>query len=172
MCAAGPWGNDATDVSIDIAVPAGNAFCEVSWRQWAIDSRDGETDSVTIDGVEVWSMVISRPDTDCGIMEWNGGPADFPAPWGGASGACFDEITVQVACCAALNLPNHLGLRWAVLLDMACGPNHLTDLVQVPCSPPSVTIRFDSGIDQAESDESYACLLINPDCALDAASCH
>ena len=173
-----------TEVSIEIALFAGTAFCEVSWRQWAIDSRDDEEDSVSIDDEEVWSMVINHltlsvsqarrevvsqndsvsayplsADQGCGNMGWNGGPADFPAPWGGAGGACFDEITVQVPSCAAPNLnngPNHLGLRWAVLLDMADGPGHLPDLVQVPCSPPSVTIRFDSGIDQAESDESWA----------------
>ena len=58
----GPWGNDVTEVSIEIALSAGTAFCEVSWRQWAIDSRDGETDRVLINDEEVWSMVISRPD--------------------------------------------------------------------------------------------------------------
>jgi hypothetical protein len=44
----GPWGNDVTDVSIDLPIPAGITQCEVSWRSWALDSRDGEVDSVTI----------------------------------------------------------------------------------------------------------------------------
>ena len=56
----GPWGNDVTEVSIDIALPTTTAFCEVSWRQWAVDSRDGETDRVLIDGEEVCSS-YSRP---------------------------------------------------------------------------------------------------------------
>ena len=49
-----------TEGSIDIALPATTAFCEVSWRQWAVDSRDGETDRVLIDGEEVCSG-YSRP---------------------------------------------------------------------------------------------------------------
>ena len=146
----GPWGNDVTEVSIEIALFAGTAFCEVSWRQWAIDSRDDEEDSVSIDDEKAWSMVINHltlsvsqarrevvsqndsvsayplsADQGCGNMGWNDGPADFPAPWGGAGGACFDEITVQVPSCAAPNLnngPNHLGLRWAVLLDVGRWP--------------------------------------------------
>ena len=52
----GPWGNDVTDVSIDIPIPAGMSSCEVRWRSWAADSRDGEVDRVLIDDVEVWSM--------------------------------------------------------------------------------------------------------------------
>ena len=52
----GPWGNDATDVTISVPVPAGITSCEVSWRSWGIDSRDGEVDSVQINGEEVWAM--------------------------------------------------------------------------------------------------------------------
>lgn len=73
----GPWGNDATDVSIELAIPAGVGFCEVSWRQWAVDSRDGEVDRVTVNGEEVWSMPISRPDQGCEVG-WEEGPTDFP----------------------------------------------------------------------------------------------
>eukprot|EP01050_Picozoa_sp_SAG11_P017922 SAG11_NODE_2638_length_3142_cov_17.327637_3_plen_96_part_00 len=51
----GPWGNDATDVTISVPVPEGITSCEVSWRSWAIDSRDNEIDSVRINGEEVWS---------------------------------------------------------------------------------------------------------------------
>ena len=117
----GPWGNDVRDVTLEVGLPAGNAFCEVSWRQWAVDSRDNEVDRVTIDGAEVWSMAVSRPDQGCGSMGWEEGPADFPAPYGGAGGACFDEIEVQV-----------------------------------PCTPPTLTVNFLSGIDQAETDEAWA----------------
>eukprot|EP01050_Picozoa_sp_SAG11_P011710 SAG11_NODE_1258_length_5362_cov_16.457534_4_plen_304_part_00 len=94
----GPWGNDVRDVTLEVRLPEDNAFCEVSWRQWAIDSRDNEVDSVTIDGEEVWSMAINCPDQGCGRMGWEEGPEDFPAPWGGSGGACFDEIKVQVPC--------------------------------------------------------------------------
>lgn len=94
----GPWGNDVRDVSIDIALPADTEFCEISWRQWAIDSRDNEVDRVNVDGEEVWSMAINRPDAGCDRMGWEEGPADFPAPWGGPGGACFDLIEVQTVC--------------------------------------------------------------------------
>ena len=54
----GPWGNDVTDVSIVVEVPEDVAICEVSWRSWGIDSRDGEVDSVRINGEEVWAMPV------------------------------------------------------------------------------------------------------------------
>jgi hypothetical protein len=102
--------------------------CLVSWRSWAVDSRDGETDSVQIDGVEVWAMasrcagnVVNGPGTD----GWELGPADFPTgSWAAAAGVvgavCFTEVTVQVACSNTLHL------------------------------------HFLSGIDSAESDEAWA----------------
>ena len=99
----GPWGNDATDVSKTITIPVGIAFCEVSWRSWAIDSRDNEVDSLLIDGEEVWSVPINRPDQGC-QEGWEEGPGDFPNPWGGAEDVCFDLVEVQVPCTGAMTL--------------------------------------------------------------------
>ena len=102
----GPWGNDVTDVSIDIEIPAGIDSCEVSWRSWALDSRDGEVDSVQIDGVEVWSLAsrcyqnVNAPGTD----GWELGPTDFPnADWWGDA-ICFTEVTVEVSCSGTMHL--------------------------------------------------------------------
>ena len=115
----GPWGNDVTDVSIDVIVPASMTTCEVSWRSWAADSRDGETDRVLIDGNEVWSLA-SQCHT--GSDGWEAGPPDFPNPWGGQNGqVCFMEV------------------------------NRIVD-----CSAGTLNIRFQSGIDQGEADESWA----------------
>ena len=44
---------------------------------WAIDSRDGEIDSVQIDGVEVWAMASHCYQGNDG---WENGPEDFPNP--------------------------------------------------------------------------------------------
>ena len=94
----GPWGNDVKDVSISIPVPVGVSLCEVSWRSWAADSRDGEIDRVLIDGTEVWSMA-SRCYT--GSDGWERGPEDFPNPWNGQNGeVCFLDVFRQVDCSA------------------------------------------------------------------------
>jgi hypothetical protein len=90
----GPWGNDATDVSIEITIPVGLAHCEVSWRSWAIDSRDNEIDRVVIDGNEVWAQAAHSSCPD----QWEQGPTDFPNPYGGENEVCFDIVTVQVSC--------------------------------------------------------------------------
>ena len=76
--ATGPWGNDCTDVSIQVHVPAGITSCEVSWTSWAIDSRDGENDRVLINDVEVWSAP-ARCWGSAGDG-WELGPDDFPNP--------------------------------------------------------------------------------------------
>ena len=99
----GPWGNDATDVSLEVTIPEGLTKCEVSWRSWAIDSRDNEVDSLLIDGEEVWSVPINRPDQGC-QEGWEEGPGDFPNPWGGAEDVCFDLVEVQVPCTGAMTL--------------------------------------------------------------------
>ena len=44
----GPYGNDVTDVEIDIEVPAGVTRCEITWKSWSIDSRDNEADRLII----------------------------------------------------------------------------------------------------------------------------
>lgn len=54
-------------------------------------------------------------DQGCGNMDWEDGPADFPAPWGGAGGACWEEVVVQVPHPQKRSGPNHLGLRCSVL---------------------------------------------------------
>ena len=74
----GPWGNDCTDVSVQINIPVGITSCEISWRSWAIDSRDGETDRVLIDGVEVWSAAAHCWGS--AGEGWELGPDDFPNP--------------------------------------------------------------------------------------------
>ena len=100
----GPWGNDATDVSIDISIPAGFSECEVSWVSWAIDSRDNEVDSVQIDGVEVWANA-ARCWNSAGDG-WELGPNDFPNPYQGQADnqVCRHMMTVQVPCSGSMHL--------------------------------------------------------------------
>lgn len=112
----GPWGNECTDVSISVAVPADVIECQVSWRSWEIDSRDNEEDRVEIDGVVVWAQT-AHYGSSCSTG-WEMGPSDFPNPWG--SIVCFVENEVTVPCSGSLDL------------------------------------RFVSGVDQPESDESWA----------------
>ena len=101
----GPWGNDATDVFIDVAVPAGYERCEVSWVSWIADSRDHEVDSVLIDGVEVWSMTARCWEDDKG-EGWTFAPPDFPNPYNGHSPnqACFAAVTVEAPCSGTMRL--------------------------------------------------------------------
>ena len=96
----GPWGNDATDVSIEITIPADLYHCEVKWRSWAIDSRDNEIDSVLINGEEVWAAAASSSCPD----PYEHGPTDFPNTWGGEDEVCFAEMAVQVPCEGVLTL--------------------------------------------------------------------
>ena len=119
----GPWGNDETRVERSIRIPAGVSNCEVSWRSWAIDSRDNEVDRVLIDGTEVWSASSNCAFSTVGDMgDWVRGPRDFPNPWAGErdQDVCMADVTVTV-----------------------------------PCSG-SMTLRFESGVDQQESDEAWA----------------
>jgi hypothetical protein len=92
----GPWGREVKKVSTVVSVPSGVQLCRVSWRSWAIDSRDGEIDRVAINGVRVWE---SRPRQHC-LHGWTNGPADFPNPWRGqrARDVCYVNVTVDVAC--------------------------------------------------------------------------
>ena len=101
----GPWGNDATDVFIDVAVPAGYERCEVSWVSWIADSRDHEVDSVLIDGVEVWSMAARCWEDDKG-EGWTFAPPDFPNPYDGhaPNQACFAAVTVEAPCSGTMRL--------------------------------------------------------------------
>jgi hypothetical protein len=111
----GPWGNDAKRVSKQIPIARGVAECTVSWRSWAIDSRDNEADRVIIDGKEVWQKVAHTPCRN----GWSQGPKDFPNPWQGQkqNQVCYVDVKVDV-----------------------------------PCSK-TLTITFESDIDQAERDE-------------------
>ena len=122
----GPWGNDVTDVSIDFELPSEILQCEISWRSWAVDSRDNEIDSVLVDGAQVWSIAAScpvpNPSQPVAPTGWEYGPSDFPNPWQGE-----DDGRVCVAAVTVI----------------------------VPCSG-SVNLQFHSGIDQAENDESWA----------------
>ena len=68
--------------------------------QWGIDSRDSETDSVMINGEEVWSEAINLYPNRCDGMGWETGPGDFPTQdlsgWQGQ--ACFHDVEVVVPC--------------------------------------------------------------------------
>jgi hypothetical protein len=96
----GPWGNDVRDVQINIPVPAGLTLCQVSWRSWQADSRDGETDRVSVDGNEVWSLVARFGS--CSTYGWTDGGTefpDYPNPWGGQNGqVCYVDVEVEVPC--------------------------------------------------------------------------
>jgi hypothetical protein len=76
----GPWGNNVLAVSREITIPSGVQRCRVSWRSWAIDSRDGETDRLLLDNVEVWTASARHGDK-CTKDGWSRGPTDFPQYW-------------------------------------------------------------------------------------------
>eukprot|EP01043_Picozoa_sp_COSAG02_P046626 COSAG02_NODE_4381_length_5425_cov_58.839655_1_plen_301_part_00 len=68
----GPWGSDTASVSTTVPLPSGATRCKVSWRSWAIDSRDGEVDSLKLDQVLVWDMPSRCREFNDG---WNVGQA-------------------------------------------------------------------------------------------------
>ena len=82
-------------------------MCQVSWRSWAIDSRDGEVDHVLIDGIEVWANA-ARCWGAAG-EGWEIGPSDFPNPYGGQqeNQVCFAAVTVEVPCSGSMNILFH-----------------------------------------------------------------
>ena len=106
----GPYGNDVVDVTRTVPLPEGITSCEVSWRSWAIDSRDNEVDWVQIDGVEVWSQPVTCPGEG-----WEIGPPDFPNPWGGEDDGrvCFQEHTYEAPCSGSIELHFHSGIDQA-----------------------------------------------------------
>ena len=54
--AHGPWGKATTTVTRLVPIPKGYTECTVSWRSWAIDSRDGEQDELWINDKRVWAQ--------------------------------------------------------------------------------------------------------------------
>ena len=96
-----------TEGSIDIALPATTAFCEVSWRQWAVDSRDGETDRVLIDGEEVCSG-YSRPFPPP-ALSLSSLCVYFPRP--GAAHRLLNHTAHNVRCPRSSPPPHPLPLR-------------------------------------------------------------
>ena len=115
----GPWGNDATDVSLEVTIPDGLTKCEGSWRSWAIDSRDNEVDRLLIDGEEVWSAHARCWGGDRGDG-WELGPMDFPNPYGGErqNEVCFSANTVEVDCSGTMVL-NSARMWWLLPLRTA-----------------------------------------------------
>lgn len=110
----GPWGSDVTSVTNTVDIPSGISECEVSWRSWAIGSRDQEYDRVSIDGTEVWSNMGVCWLRDDGIGEgWELGPSDFDTHRSD-SGACFDEVVVQVPCTDSMTLTFTSGVDQAL----------------------------------------------------------
>ena len=53
----GPWGSDNKAAALTVSVPSHVSECTVSWKSWAISTRDSEADSVKIDGTQVWRKV-------------------------------------------------------------------------------------------------------------------
>lgn len=95
----GPWGNDVTEVSKSFAIPSDATQCTVSWRSWAINTRDGEHDKVFIDGQLVWDQAAHYGGCTDG---WETGPADFPnAGWGGV---CFYDVSKTVPCSGTMSV--------------------------------------------------------------------
>jgi len=79
-------------------------MCAVSWRSWAIDSRDGEVDQLLINGHAVWrqkaqmAFTVQTNGNAC-ARGWLQGPRDFPNPWHGTNApACYVDRTVAVSC--------------------------------------------------------------------------
>jgi hypothetical protein len=102
----GPWGMDTKVVTRGIRIPksGGTGMCAVSWRSWAIYSRDGEVDQLLINGHAVWrqkaqmAFTVQTNGNAC-ARGWLQGPRDFPNPWHGTNApACYVDRTVAVSC--------------------------------------------------------------------------
>ena len=96
----GPWGNDVTSVSIDVDVGS-STECTVTWRSWAVYTRDGETDRLYVNGEVVWELVATHSGCNDG---WSAGPSDFPNSNsdhpacyydGSWTGSCSGSITLE-----------------------------------------------------------------------------
>ena len=140
---------------------SGVSSCEISWTSWAVDSRDGETDRVVIDGVEVWSAAAFCRNHEGAVGEgWELGPNDFPNPYEG-------QADGEVRGATNTERPSHCrytgGHCMAKTSDgcpqIPAAPARqvcLTEnVVVVDCSG-TLAINFLSGIDQEEADESWA----------------
>ena len=95
----GPWGSDTSEVGRTVLIPSGISLCNVSWRSWAIDSRDGELDQAFINDVQVWSAAGHHS-----CSGWNAGRTDFPQAWGGDNDVCYVDVSVSVACAGSMEV--------------------------------------------------------------------
>jgi hypothetical protein len=144
----GPWGRDVTRASISIPVPAGAFQCVVSWRSWSIDSRDGETDRVLVDGT-----VIAEA-----AMQYQMCPSGSSAAIGGDDSKCRD---VANDCCA--NAPP-TGSEAAVCADgytPSVQPSSYDDCPNYTCYPPGTAASgsHDSSKCREHQPDSH-----DPDC--------
>eukprot|EP01050_Picozoa_sp_SAG11_P023892 SAG11_NODE_4937_length_1717_cov_2.101978_3_plen_203_part_01 len=94
------------DISTTVLIPYGVARCEISWTHWSIDSRDGEPDSLMIDGEEVWQY-----DGHYGCDGWHQGPADFTDSQAHAGtrydSICYLDVSVEVPCSGTMEVHFH-----------------------------------------------------------------
>jgi hypothetical protein len=90
----GPWGSNNRRASKDIQLPSGTSQCTVSWRSWAVYTRDGEYDYATIDGIVVWKKRAYHSGCRDG---WLTGPRDFPHSQP-SHPACYIDVEVTVPC--------------------------------------------------------------------------
>ena len=102
----GPWGNNNRVASKNIPLPAGVTQCTVSWRSWAIYTRDGEYDYAYINGKQVWKKRGYHSGCRSG---WRTGPRNFPRS-SRSHPACYIDVTVTVPCSGTLTLMFRLSL--------------------------------------------------------------
>eukprot|EP01052_Picozoa_sp_SAG31_P026691 SAG31_NODE_2438_length_5695_cov_2.851501_2_plen_1345_part_00 len=100
----GPFGNDVTEVTMDVSIPRGvhgetDRLCEITWTSWSIDSRDGETDRLLVNGDVVWEKVAHHS-----CDGWEHGPSDFVQHYGDGEDICMVMESVEVQCPAGEEL--------------------------------------------------------------------
>lgn len=76
-----------------VRIPHNVLRCEITWTSWSIDSRDGETDRLLVNGDVVWEKAAHYT-----CDGWEHGPADFVQHWGGDEDICMVEERVGVQC--------------------------------------------------------------------------
>ena len=106
----GPWGKENREANLDVKIPAGVTECVVSWRSWAIYTRDGESDRLFIDGNMVWQKKARHSGCRDG---WQTGPSDFPHS-SKQHPSCYVDASVKVPCSGTMKLKFTSGVDQAM----------------------------------------------------------
>jgi hypothetical protein len=113
----GPFARNA--VRRDVPIPAGVDQCIVRWRYFFLGRRDGERDTVRINGIDVWHRTPNHRNNMRGCAgqtgaKWHNAEPQarqwwssdqsgkwFACPHGGSCG-CYEDVQVQVPCTGSL----------------------------------------------------------------------